>query len=271
MSGYLAVLLARFRSLLQYRVAALGGLFTQSFFGVVRIMILEAFYRSTTAAQPMSFPDIVGYVWLGQATLLLVPWNVDADIREQIRTGTVAYELCRPLDLYTLWFVRAFAWRTAPMFLRMLPMFVIAMVILPLVGFPGWQLAPPPSLAAGLLWVVAFGGAVLVSSALTVLMSISLFWTLSADGIPILLSVGVTILGGLVIPLPLFPDWAQSILYNLPFAAVLDFPSRIFTGNIAIADTPLVFARQLGWALVLTGLGRWLVSRGARRLVVQGG
>jgi ABC-2 type transport system permease protein len=270
-TGYLAIMAARFRNLLQYRVAALGGLFTQWFFGIVRIMVLEAFYQSTTQAQPMSFPETVGYVWMGQATLLLIPWNVDADIRDQIRSGSVAYELCRPLDLYGLWFARALAWRTAPMLLRMLPMFLIAMVILPLVGPPAWRLVPPPSLAAGLLWVAALAGAVLVSSALTVLMSITMFWTVSAEGIQVLLTVGVTVLGGLAIPLPLFPDWAQGIIYNLPFPAVLDFPSRIFIGQIPVADAPIVLARQLGWTLVLVVLGRWLMSRGARRLVVQGG
>lgn len=271
MRGYLAIFAARFRSHLQYRAAALGGLFTQGFFALVRIMVLDAFYRSTSAPQPMAFQDVVGYVWIGQATLLLVPWNVDIDVRDQMRSGAVAYELCRPLDLYTVWYVRALALRTAPMFLRMLPMFVIAMVILPLAGARDFELAPPPSVAAGLAWALAFAGAALVSAALTVLMNVSLFWSISADGIPVLLTVGVTVLGGLVIPLPLFPDWAQGILLNLPFAAVLDFPSRLYTGHIGLADAPLVFARQLGWTLALVALGRWLAARGSRRLVVQGG
>jgi ABC-2 type transport system permease protein len=264
--GYLAIVAARFRALLQYRAAALGGLFTQVFFGLVRIMILRAFYAASTTA-PMSLANVTGYVWLGQATLLLVPWRADEDVAEQIRTGNVVYELTRPLDLYGSWFARSVAYRTAPVFLRMLPMFVIAMLVVP----AGWELAPPPSVTAFVLWLVSFGCAVLLSAALTSLMSVALMWTITSDGLPMLLATCSTMFGGLVIPLPLFPEWLKPVLYALPFAGMLDFPSRIFTGDISAAHAPWAILHQLAWTLALVGLGRWLVSRGIRRLVVQGG
>jgi ABC-2 type transport system permease protein len=138
--GYLAIIAARFKALLQYRAAALGGLFTQIFFGLVRVMILRAFYAARTDA-PMSLTSVTGYVWLGQATLLLIPWREDADVAEQIRTGTVVYELTKPLDLWATWFARSLAWRTAPVLLRMVPMFAFAMLVMPAVA-PGWELAP---------------------------------------------------------------------------------------------------------------------------------
>jgi hypothetical protein len=31
----------------------------------------------------MSLPQIVAYVWLGQALLGLLPWNVDAELQER--------------------------------------------------------------------------------------------------------------------------------------------------------------------------------------------
>ena len=68
---YRAILSARFRMLLQYRAAALAGLWTQAFFGFVLLMIYEAFYRSTTAPQPMTFTEIVSYFWLVQALLAM--------------------------------------------------------------------------------------------------------------------------------------------------------------------------------------------------------
>src|SRR5262249_28030406 len=77
LAPYRALFGARFRMLLQYRAAALGGLFTQIVFGLILIMIYEAFYRSSTAAvQPMAFGQVASYVWLGQALLMLLPGNV---------------------------------------------------------------------------------------------------------------------------------------------------------------------------------------------------
>lgn len=266
MSGYLAIVAARFRALLQYRAAALGGLFTQIFFGFVRISILHAFYAAG-GSPPLRLDDATGYVWLSQATLLLIPWRGDEDVAEQIRSGNVVYELTRPLDLYGVWFARAFALRTAPVFLRMLPMFAFAMLLLP----AGWQLQPPQSAAALAVWLASFAGAVLVASALTTLMSVSMMWTISGDGVPMLLATSATMFGGLIVPLPLFPDWAQPILHALPFACILDHPARLFTGDLAVGDAPWVLVRQLVWTALLVGLGRYLVGRGVRRMVVQGG
>jgi ABC-2 type transport system permease protein len=145
---YRAILSARFRMLLQYRAAALAGLWTQIFFGLVLVMIYEAFYRSTTARQPMTFAEVVSYVWLGQALLAMLPWNADPEIRAMVRGGGVAYELCRPVDLYALWYARAVALRTAPTILRAVPMSVFAAVVLPLIGLAEWAPSRPPSIDA---------------------------------------------------------------------------------------------------------------------------
>ena len=105
MISYWAVLSAQFRALLQYRAAAIAGLGTQVFWGLIRVMIFQAFFRSTTAEQPMEVGDVLTYVWLSQAFLALLPWNQDNDLRALIRTGGVGYELlrtCGPVRILVL-------------------------------------------------------------------------------------------------------------------------------------------------------------------------
>jgi ABC-2 type transport system permease protein len=267
---YRAIISARFRMLLQYRAAAVAGVFTQIFFGFVLIMVYEAFYRSTSSATPMTFAQIVSYVWLGQALLATLPWNADSEVRAMVRSGAVAYELCRPIDLYNLWYARAIALRTAPTVLRVVPMTIFAMVVLPLIGLDEWRLAPP-TLAAGLAFACALVFAVVLGCAITALINISLLWTLSGEGIVMVTTSAVSLLSGMIVPLPLFPDWAQSVIQWLPFAGLADLPFRVYTGNIPLDALALVLARQLGWTVVLVAAGRWLLARGMRRVVVQGG
>ena len=106
MSAYRALVSVRFRMLLQYRTAAFAGFVTQLFWGAIRLMILAAFYAAATRPQPISLPELIPYVWLGQALLGLLPWNVDQEIAASVRTGGVAYEMLRPIDLYLNWFAR---------------------------------------------------------------------------------------------------------------------------------------------------------------------
>jgi ABC-2 type transport system permease protein len=269
--AYMAIAATRFRAMLQYRAAALGGIFTQSFFALVRIMIFDAFYRSSAVAQPLAPAEMVGYVWLGQMTYAMFPWNVDSAVREDVRSGNVVYELCRPLSLYWLWSSRALALRTAPVLLRLPPIVIVAVVIMPAIGLDAWRLQPPPDLAAAFAALAAMVGALALSCALTTLMSITMLWTVSGQGVAVMSSALALLLGGMVIPLPLFPDWAQPIVTALPFAGLLDLPARLYTGNIPPSGLAWVLAHQLGWSAALVGLGWWAVARRTRRMVVQGG
>jgi ABC-2 type transport system permease protein len=269
---YAAVVGARFRMLLQYRAAAIAGLWTQVVFGLVLIMIYEGFYGSSAAdARPMAFAQLASYVWLGQALLAMLPWNVDSEIRAMVRSGAVAYELCRPIDLYGLWFARALAQRTAPTVLRAVPMSVLASIGLPLLGLAEWRLSPPASLAAGAGFAVALVCALALGCALSTLLNILLLWTLQGDGLLILATATMSLFSGLLVPLPLLPDWAQPVLRWLPFAGIMDLPFRIYSGHIAPAGLALVLGRQIGWTLAIVAFGRWLLGRGMRRVVVQGG
>jgi len=219
----------------------------------------------------MAFPQVASYVWLGQALLAMLPWNFDRELAAMVRSGAVAYELCRPIDLYGLWYARAVAHRTAPTVLRAVPMVIFATVGLPLIGLDEWRLAPPASLAAGIGFALALVCALALACALSTLINITVLWTIQNDGVLLVVTSLVSLLSGLLVPLPLLPDWAQPVVRWLPFAGVLDLPYRVYNGHIASGGLALVLARQLGWTLAIIALGRWMLARGMRRVVVQGG
>ncbi|HJP29408.1 MAG: ABC-2 family transporter protein [Candidatus Latescibacteria bacterium] len=263
MGPYLAIVSASARILLQYRAAAFAGIVTQLFFGFVMVQAYTAFYAAATQPPPMALAEVVGYIWLGQAMLGLFPWNVDPEIRAQIRTGGVVYELLRPVDLYSLWFARAVARRTAPTLLRAVPMFIIAAALL---GLP-----PPPSPEAFLAWIASTFCALVLSAAITTLLSITLMWTLSGDGAMMLVVSVVVFFSGQAVPLPMFPEWLQPLITSLPFRGLIDIPFRLYLGHIPAAEAPSLLAFQLAWAAALILFGRALMAHGRRVLVAQGG
>ncbi len=263
MRPYLAFLGARFRVLLQYRAAALAGLGTQLFWGLIRLMIFDAFYRSTTLPQPMTFEQVVTYVWLGQACFALLPINIEPDVRELVRSGNVAYELLRPIDLYGLWYSRSLAMRLAPTVLRAVPLAILAALF--------FGLGPPISAAAGVAALLALTVGLLLAASITTLLSITLLWTLAGDGITRLGLAAVYLFSGLIVPLPLFPDWMRTFFALMPFRGLADAPFRVYMGHIPLSELGAVFLHQAIWLGLLVAAGRALMRRGLRRLVVQGG
>src|SRR5262245_36775729 len=268
---YLAIFAARFLMMLQYRAAALAGIATQFWFGAIMIMALSAFYASGRGSASITLAEAITYTWLGQAFLGLLPWNVDPEIALMMRTGNVAYERLRPVDTYFYWFARAMAWRVAATLLRSIPLLVVTSVAFAFVGLGAWSLRPPPSFEAFVLFVLSMVAVVHLSSAITTLLNISVVWTISGQGVNVITNSLVLILSGMVIPLPLFPDWAQPVLFVQPLAGLVDIPYRIYFANLSGGEALGGIALQVCWTMVFIVLGRLLMAQTMRRIQVQGG
>ncbi|SFJ15747.1 ABC-2 type transport system permease protein [Paenibacillus sp. UNC496MF] len=267
MNAYLSIWKLRFITGLQYRAAAYAGMVTQLFFGLVFIMIFVAFYRNGAQDQPMSLQDVVSYIWLQQVFLsFIMLWFRDNEIFQLITGGNIAYELCRPCGIYEFWFAKLLAQRVSSAALRAVPILVIAF-LLP----KAYQLRLPPSLATGALFLAALVLGLLIIVSVSMLIYISVFWTMSPTGSTLLFAVVGEFFAGLVIPVPLMPAWLQRVASALPFRWSADFPFRVYSEQIPRAEALWGILIQLGWLAVLLGFGRWALNRALRQVVVQGG
>ena len=129
----------------------------------------------------------------------------------------------------------------------------------------------PASGAAG----VAFGVSVLIaaflSSAITTMKLITLFWTLSGEGIQRLLPSVALLFSGMIVPLPLFPGWLQPFLNIQPFRGIIDIPCRFYTGVIPLNEALYYIGFQLFWTLVFVLFGKLLLNKALKHFVVLGG
>jgi len=260
---YTAFFSAQFRVMLQYRASALANVVTQFVFGFVHIMVFEAFYASSTKPMPISLPEVITYIWLTQATIAMIPYGMDMDIRDKVQTGAIGYELLRPLKLYHLLYARAMAQRTAPTLLRAIPLLTITYLF--------FDLRLPPTLTSAGAWVLSMFSALLLSSAITTFGSVIMFWTLSGEGIGRLLPIIIGFFSGMFLPLPLFPEWAKPVIEFLPFRGLIDIPFRLYLGNIPVSELPHLLLHQLLWTAIIIFVGHLILSFNLRKLVIQGG
>ena len=162
MKKYLSFFRIRFIAGLQYRAAAWAGIATQFAWGGMTILMFWAFYQSGENNFPMTFPQLSSYIWMQQAFLaMFMAWFFDNDIFESITSGSIAYELCRPCDVYAMWFVKNMAIRLSRVVLRCFPI-LLAAAFLP----APFNITLPPGWLSGVLFLasVTFGFLVLISS-----------------------------------------------------------------------------------------------------------
>ena len=111
----------------------------------------------------------------------------------------------------------------------------------------------------------------LVSAAMTTILTGTYFWTVSGQGINRFLPMIGSFLAGNILPLGLLPAGLREALRLLPFASMLDAPLRILIGAVDAGAALRVVGLQLFWLAVLAALGRAVVGAGARKCMVQGG
>jgi ABC-2 type transport system permease protein len=240
-------------------------------FGFIIAMVLLSFYASSEIESPLTVTQTLAYVWLGQALLALLPWNVDPVAHNAIRTGEVVQELLRPVDVYRLWFTRVLAWRLVRVGLRCGPMVLLAMWLFPRIGIGQFAMPGPASAEALGLFAVALTLSVLLSGVITVLMQVTMLWTVSPDGILRIIPSLAIFLTGNAVPLPLLPDWMQGFLIIQPFRGLADTPFRIYSGDLIGRDAWGAMAWSVGWIVILWLIGSWMMRQGIKRLVVAGG
>ena len=70
---------------------------------------------------------------------------------------------------------------------------------------------------------------------------------------------------------PFFPDTLRLIVELSPFGAMQNMPLLIFSGHLTGNALVRGMLLQVFWLVVLVVIGRWLMNRSLRRVVVQGG
>ena len=267
MKTYIGIFRMRLIAGFQYRAAAWAGVATQFFFGFVFISIYKAFYDSAVSVPEMPIEQLVSYLWMQQAFLIMISlWAQDNSIFEAIRSGNIAYELTRPVSLYWMWTMRLIAIRLSSALMRCLPILAVAF-FLP----KPYNMLPPPSVETGLLFVISMPLGMLVTVGISMFLFLGAMRLLDAGGIRLILNIVMEFFSGQLIVLPLMPEWLQRIAYCLPFRYTTDVPLRIYSGNIPTAEAYMSIGLQLLWVVVLVALGQMMMRRNLSRVVVQGG
>ena len=263
MRSYLAVFRLRRRMELQYRGAMVGGIICQMVFG----LILIALYRALYAGKPQTMPlnHVVTYVWLQQAFFRMLLAS-DSDLLDKIRTGGIAYDLCRPVSLYGFYYARIVAQKITGSLMRAIPMLLFA-ALLP----EGWGICLPASVPGFLLSLLALLLGLLCVSALENITMAFTMRTLDPRGIQGMLNLLMMTLSGNILPLTLFPDSWQKVITLLPYAQLLDAPIRLYTGDTPVSEAVRILLIQAAWIVLLTALGVRLWNRHQRKIVLQGG
>ncbi|MBE9002339.1 ABC-2 family transporter protein [Nostoc sp. LEGE 12447] len=247
-------------------LAYLGEVASRGVFLFVILYIFLQLWRVTYAETNakelgnLSLTQMLWYLGITESIVLSAP-IIAQEVDEDVRTGTLAVQLIRPLSypLYRLW--TTLGERAVRFGLNLTVSIVIALLFVGLI---------PLSLPGIFLFLLSLPLAFVLDFLATFLVGLGAFWLENTTGLMLIYSRITMILGGMLIPLDLFPEQWQPVLKNLPFASIVYGPARLFV------QPDLVFAgelllRQAVAIGVLSLLVAWVYSTAVQRIHANGG
>jgi ABC-2 type transport system permease protein len=261
---YWRLLVAGFRRQSAYRLAALGGLVANLTFGLLKVSILFATVRAAGGElRGYDTASISTYVWLSQGMLGSVNLSGRTDLALRVKDGQVAVDFLRPVDLQVATIATEAGASLFALIPRGLPSVLLGAVTV------GLQL--PSSPVFYLLGAFSLVLGIVISAATVYLIAVAGFWLVETRGLQILYMLASGFLGGLYVPIGLFPPWLRIIAAVTPFPSIMMYPVDVLSGLGGVEAAAQRVLIQLAWLAGVAITGQLLTRAGRRRLEVQGG
>ncbi|RAL24607.1 ABC transporter permease [Thermoflavimicrobium daqui] len=249
--------------MLAYRVNYYSGIIIYSLNIGVYYFLWMAIYGNNQSLQGLTAVQMATYIaisWMARAFYFN---NLDREIAQEIRDGTVAIQLIRPYHYLLVKVFQGFGEGLFRLLLFSIPgMIVVSLVfpiVLPTVGSVWLKFAL--SLLLGFI----------VNVELNLLTGLLAFFVLNNQGLIRAKRVMVDLLSGLFIPITFYPEWAQMILNYLPFQAISYLPSMILVKGLSGSEWIHALLIQIAWCILLCIPIQMIWNRAKKTLVVQGG
>jgi ABC-2 type transport system permease protein len=252
-----------FRRHAAYPSAVAAGLFTNALFGCVRAWVLLAALAGRARLGGYDASQVVTFSFLTQGLIMATGGFDLGELPERIRTGDVAVDLHRPVDLQAWWLARDLGRAAFHLLTRGVGPVLIGLAVF-------HRLRWPTPTAAALL-VPCLVLAVVVSFGIRYLWCLACFWLLDTRGVLTASNLVAMFLNGLLLPLVLFPGWLRGVALHLPWAMTMQVPADVWLGRAHGAGAARALALQVVWAAAQLGVGRLATRVALRKVVVQGG
>lgn len=262
-SAYLELIRIRFLMMLAYRVNYYSGIVIYTINIGAYYFLWEAIYGEQKVLAGFTIAQMTTYVavsWMARAFYFN---NLDREIANEIRDGSVAVQFIRPYNYLFVKLMQGFGEGLFRLLLFMGPGLAIVCLIFPV--------RLPSDIGTWVLYLVMLVFSFLINTQINMLVGLFAFFVENNEGMLRMKRVLVDLFAGVIVPISFFPGWLSTMMKWLPFQAITYLPSSVFTGRIVGSEALQVLGIQIIWFIALIIPIAWVWRQARTRLFVQGG
>jgi ABC-2 type transport system permease protein len=248
---------------LVYRFDLIVGLIRTAILILVFRYLWMALYGGLTTYGGVTLAQTITYASMSMIISPLFPNSLILDVGNRIRTGSILFDVTRPMYFGNLLLFQTLGQGVAILLTSALPMFALSFLFM--------QMALPASPLIWLEFLISLCLGFLTAFLVDFLASLTGFWLTETWGIFYAKWSLVDILSGKYLPFWIFPPALKQIILLLPFRGIVYTPLSILGGEVGAAQVPMELAFQVVWIVVLAGLGHLVYAIAVKKLAIQGG
>lgn len=188
--------------------------------------------------------------------------NIFFDAAQDVKNGNIAYMLNKPYNYILYCFSNSLGEMGVKLLTNILTGTIIGILFVgPINNF---NFAYLPLIALSILL------GVFINFFIHITLSLTSFWLEENSAFFWIYNKLVFTLGGMLVPLDLFPQWLKNISVNLPFAYVTYAPAKLAV-NFSYSGFIYTIAFQLAYLEIFFTLSMMVFRKGAKALNVNGG
>lgn len=231
-----AVAIATYKEWAAYRSHMAISLLVGPVYFLVQYFIWNAVYDGRETLNGFDLQQMLTYYGVTMIVHYCVFDFADWNLQMLVRTGRFVTFALRPMPHWLFALAQKIGHRTLAIGGEIVPVFLLfaflfGVDLVPAV--PGW---------AALSIALSF----LMNFLVNYCVGLTAFWLVRADGVRRVLLLVKDVAAGTIVPLTFFPEWAQHLMFFLPFQYISYVPARVYIGEYELAGIRLGLAEIVG-------------------------
>lgn len=263
MSRYFAVARGGFMLGIVYRFTFIFTILGNIIYLGVAYYLWSSIFTHADVIRGMTFNETFLYVGLGSSVFVLLKTYTDWFIHGDIREGTIANYLIKPVEVGTYYMFSSMG----------LFLFNLVVITIPTFLLLAFVFKVQFTLGPGLIvFPISIFLAYLITFYIDYFVGLFGFYTESVWGLSTTKEIIITVFSGALIPLQFFPDAIQKVLFWLPFQAMFHTPITMITRPNQGWDVfiPLLGV-QVFWVIAIFIAARLFYKQAVKVLRISGG
>lgn len=264
MRTYLEFAKKAFQKALVYRIEVLISLIYAIVSILIYVYLWSALYQNQPQVKGITLKEVITYSAISIIIRRLIPGMETAVlIEEKMRTGDIATDLMKPIDLGGYLFSNALGQSCFAFLVNILPIFSIAFFL--------FKIILPPASLFFFSFLVSLSLGYIIIFCIDFMVGMVAFWTRETFGFRHVMTSIIAFFSGSLVPLWFFPKFLERITFFLPFRAIYFTPLSIYLGKVPSNQIAWALIQQALWAIGLIIGARLIQVAAIRKVVIQGG